>query len=56
MYDQDKMQINYEATVENEAIESQLANKEFKVSLGAEPQKEEQISHDEGKCYNVPLG
>ena len=56
MYDQDKMQINYEATVENEAIESQLANKEFKVSLGAEPQKEEQICHDEGKCYNVPLG
>ena len=56
MYDQDKMQINYEATVENEAIEAQLGNKEFKVSLGAEPQKEEQICHDEGKCYNVPLG
>ena len=56
MYDQEKMQINYEATVENEAIEAQLGNKEFKVSLGAEPQKEEKICHDEGKCYNVPLG
>ena len=56
MYDQDKMQINYEATVENEAIEAQLGNKEFKVSLGAEPQSEEQICHEEGKCYNVPLG
>ena len=55
-YDQDKMQINYEATVENEAVEQQLTNKEFKVSLGAEPQKEEKICHDEGKCYNVPLG
>ena len=56
IYDQEKMQINYEATVENEAIEQQLGNKEFKVSLGAEPQKEERICHDEGKCYNVPLG
>ena len=55
-YDEDKMQINYEATVDNEGVEQQLVNKEFKVSLGAEPQKEEQICHDEGKCYNVPLG
>ena len=55
-YDQDKMQINYEATVDNEGVEQQLVNKEFKVSLGAEPQKEEKICHDEGKCYNVPLG
>ena len=55
-YDQDKMQINYEATVDNEGVEQQLTNKEFKVSLGAEPQKEEKICHDEGKCYNVPLG
>jgi len=56
IYDQDKMQINYEATVDNEAIEAQLGNKEFKVSLGAEPQSEDQICHEEGKCYNVPLG
>ena len=56
IYDKDKMQINYEATVENEAIEAQLGNKEFKVSLGAEPQSEEQICHEEGNCYNVPLG
>ena len=56
IYDQDKMQINYEATVDNEAVEAQLGNKEFKVSLGAEPQSEDQICHEEGKCYNVPLG
>ena len=56
IYDQDKMQINYEATVDNEAVEAQLGNKEFKVSLGAEPQSEDTICHEEGKCYNVPLG
>ena len=56
IYDQDKMQINYEATVDNEAVEAQLGNKEFKVSLGAEPQSEDKICHEEGKCYNVPLG
>ena len=43
-YDEDKMQINYEATVDNEGVEQQLVNKEFKVSLGAEPQKEEQFA------------
>jgi len=56
MYDEEKMQINYEATVDNEEIEKQLVNKEFKVSLGAEPTSEEKICHKEGNCYNVPLG
>ena len=55
-YDKDKMQINYEAIVNNTEIEQMLTNKEFKVSLGAEPEKEEKICHDEGNCYNVPLG
>ena len=55
-YDPEKMQINYEATVDNEAVEAQLGNKEFKVSLGAEPEREETMCHKEGKCYNVPLG
>ena len=55
-YDKDKMQINYEAIVNNAEIEQMLTNKEFKVSLGAEPEKEEKICHDEGNCYNVPLG
>ena len=55
-YDEEKQQVNYEATIENEEWQRILSNEQFQVSIGASVLEQRELCDaQKAKCLNSPV-
>ena len=54
-WDEDRLQLTYQAIVNNPEVEAQLKNTKFQTSLGISAENQGEICHKDGVCFRAPM-